>query len=357
MDSSHDDVPWVAQEPPLGPALRRRIVRLVQRGGASWFIWVPLAVLLSAYVARRDVHRRSFEATVALRVTEGGVKDVQADGIDLGTGRLRTYVEGRAFSSDHLVELMSRHRRQFSDVVTEPAESVHDMRSAIDVTITSNDFIADRGPEDPPRSARIAITFHAGDPEFALTIARELADLVVASTLSLEEQALARAEAATATALGEAEGAVDQTAEERARAAAAAANEPPGPEARRGSEDHLADAARARLSATVMLAARARLAGKARAERRMLQFDVVDVGQAPPARNASFFTRRLAIMLALALLAGLLLGGAFDPRILDRHDLVALGITTLSETPALPRPSTPSPESERRAQPAPSTGE
>ncbi|HEX3903412.1 MAG TPA: hypothetical protein VH853_11230 [Polyangia bacterium] len=327
MHSRQDDgaETWLANEPPLGPALRGRLARLIRRGLASWYVWIPLAVGVSFVVAVKSVRRRSFEATVILRVTEG---DVRSAGIDLGAGVLRTYVDARAFTSQNLIELMSRHPRAFSDLRSEPAESIQAIRSGIELAISDNDFVEDRGRDDPPRSARISITYHAGEPALALAVARELAELVVASTLSLEKQALARAQTATASALDKAEAQFDTQSERRQQ------QDGDGP--LRG-DDALAELAQGRVRAMVALAADARLANRAVEEKQTLQFDMVDMGRLPPTGTKAFFLQELAVTLGLTLLGGLFLAGGFDPRILDRIDLAAVGLRALAETPALPR--------------------
>lgn len=325
-----DGKDWVRAEPALGAALYALIRRTVRRGLASWFVWVPLATVLALLLARHSMHRRFFEATVVLQLTEGSsaARDEQ-----LGAGAVRAHVHDRAFTSERLLKIMSRHPRQFSDAATEPAEAVEDMRKAIDVTITDNDFVEDRGPDDPPRSARIAITYHAADPELAVTIARELAEAVVSSTLSIQQRLLARDRAAAAAAVNQAERAYDS---ERLRAEAPDTDSSGlAPEG-----DMLAEVARQQLRRTVALAAQATLASRAGVEQK-LRVDVIDMGRAPAAHTTSYFLGQLGGNLAVALLIALFLAGTFDPRVLGRDDLEVLGLVALGELPALPQVSRP----------------
>ncbi len=316
---------WLGDEPALGAGLRRVIRRTFRRGPASWFVWVPLAVGVALYGSARSTRRRAFEATVVLRLTEGRLA---AAGGQLGAGMVRAYVQDRGFSSDHLLQIMRRHPRAFSDAATEPAESVQEMRAGIEVSISGNDFVEDRRPDDPPRSARIAITFHAGDPELAIAVARELAQVVVSSTLGIEKQQLERNRAAAAAALAQAEHAYDS---EAAQAGAADGAGSGGP-----GSDELAEVARQELRRTVALAGATSLASRAGEDDQTLRFDVIDMGTAPPRHTRSFFLQQLAADLLVALLVGWLLAGTFDPRILDRSDLEDLGLAPLGELPRLP---------------------
>ena len=68
---------------------------------------------------------------------------------------------------------MKRHPREFPDVATDAGEAVESVRKALDVTVSDLALLEDRLPDDPPRTARIGITYTAGTPEQALIMARE----------------------------------------------------------------------------------------------------------------------------------------------------------------------------------------
>src|SRR5262249_43357875 len=130
-----------------------------------------------------------YDATVVLRVTES---QVAIPGAQLGAGVLRSYLNDMAFTNMRLLELMRGHRRYFGDVDEDPMDSLEGFRQQLSLTTTENDFIEERGPGDPARSARVVITFHAVDPQVALGVARELAELVKGSTLGRQKESLER---------------------------------------------------------------------------------------------------------------------------------------------------------------------
>jgi hypothetical protein len=334
MTPSPSSATWLDEEVPLGPAFRRLVGRLLRRGRASWILWAPLALVISTLVSVRASRHVSYEATVVLRASEGRVR---APGADLSMATLRGYVHDWAFTSDRLLALMARYPRNFPDAATEPADAVEEMRKATDVTVTAVEVIEERMPDDPPLSARIEVTYHAGTPEVAVTVARELAQLVVNASLRREHEALAREEAGAAALLGKAEGSFGAA----ARQLSADSEDPADSTAQLARAQRRAEAARDGLRAAVAAATSAQLATKANEESESLRFDLVDPGRLPPRRSRAVLVRDLLGVLLVTLLVGCLVAGAFDPRILDRRDLSAVGLTVLGEVPALPLPAGP----------------
>lgn len=316
-----DAANWIDEEPPIRPTLGRLFTRLLRRGRVTWWLWTPLAVLVAAGATYSKGRHRIFEATVVLQVMEGAVR---TPGAELGAGSLRAQVQDLAFTSPHLLEVMARHPRDFLDVTSDPSGSVEDFRKDVDLVITDNDFVEERAADDPPRAAHIAISVRSPRPELSLSLARDLAALVVRSTLNLQQEALARQQAAAASAL------------ERAEAETTHDDDDDAAGAPRGADDPRAEAARQRLRLTVAAATSARLAKRAGEEQQTLHFDLVDAGRVPRRPTKMETVQSLAITLALALLALCLVAGAFDPRILSRDDLLLAQVTPLGEIPSLP---------------------
>ncbi|MES1210351.1 MAG: hypothetical protein ABUS79_30810 [Pseudomonadota bacterium] len=327
MSSRDPSAAWLDEEPPLGSTFVILVGRLLRRGLVSWFVWAPLVLAISAVAGVRAARRISYDATVVLAATEGNVR---TGGEDLTSAALRSYVREWAFTGDHLVELMKRYPRDFPDLATDTGEAVESMRKALDVTVSDVALLEDRLPDDPPRTARIGITYTGGTPEQALTMARELANLVVSSTLRRETLTAANDAAAAAALLGKTEAQFQQTADESSIAAAGNSMA----EALRAQAR--AEAARQNLRAAVAAATNARLATRANEEHESLRFDLADAGRLPPRRTTSAFVRNVAELLLLALFGTCLLAGAFDPRVLDRGDVIGLGLTVLAEAPRLP---------------------
>ncbi len=318
---------WLDEEAPLGSTFVLVVARLLRRGLASWFLWAPLVMAISAVAGVRAARRVSYEATVVLGATEANVRTGDEE---LTSAALRSYVREWAFTGDHLIDLMKRYPREFPDLASDPAEAVESIRKAIDVTVSDIAFLEDRLPDNPPRTARIGITYTAGTPEQALIMARELANLVVSSTLRRENVAAAHQQAAAGVLLRKSETLFQETAEESSLSAGGnSITEALRAQAR-------AEAARQNLRAAVAAATNARLATRANEEHESLRFDLVDAGRLPPRRTKADLARNLAGLVLLALFATCLAAGAFDPRVLDRGDVTGLGLTVLSEAPPLP---------------------
>lgn len=309
---------WVEEELPLGLAFRAQASRLLRRGRASWFVWVPLALLLGTLLALRAARHIVYTATVVVWATSSRPADDAS--AEVGLGKLRSYVRDWALTGEHLLEVMGRYPRQFPDAVKRPSEAIASMREAIELSIETSNVVEDRAADDPLPAARITVSFAAATPDRALTMARELARLVVSSALQRQGALAARAAAASAAALKQSETSFDTT----------LADAP-------GS----ADAALASLRAAVAAATNATLADRAGEENGTWRFDVVDWGQPPPLRSRRMFIEELVVLFAIGLLVSWLLAGAFDPRVIDRADLTEAGLTVLGEVPRLPRPSLP----------------
>jgi hypothetical protein len=337
MKPTPDAATWLDEEAPLGRSLRRLVGRLLRRGRASWFVCGPLALVASVVVTVRASKGAIYEATVVLRVTESTLTD---SGSELAAGTLRGYVKDRALTMPHLQEVLERYPHDFPKVRKDPASAVEDVRDFIDIFITQNDFVEDRGAGDGPRSARIVVNFRSGKPEVALTVARDLAELIVRSTTGLDAEQIERRRMAAATALKNAEAQIDSM-------IATSSSEAGADEVMRRRAMYAHD----RLRAAVAAATNANLADRASEEAGVLHFDVIDQGRVPPVQSRAYLIARMLGVLAVALLVTCLLAGAFDPRVLDRVDLAAAGLAVLAEAPALPRrpevPEQPAPPARR----------
>jgi hypothetical protein len=305
--------------------MRRFLGRLFRRGIVSWFVWVPVAVVVSVIATVQTARHAMYEATVVLRVTEGAVA---VPGSELAANTLRGYVKDRALTVHHLQEVLERYPRDFPKVLKDPISAVDDMREETDVLISQNDFVEDRGPGDGPRSARIVVNFRYRKPEVALTVARDLAELIVRSATGLDTAEIERQRVAAAEGLKNAEAQIDQM-------IAATSQELNADELMRRRSLYAHD----RLHAAVVAATDATLADKANEQKEVLHFDVADPGRVPALQSGAYLATRFLGVLVAALLATWLLAGAFDPRILDRVDLGASGLTVLSEAPPLPQRS------------------
>jgi hypothetical protein len=121
------------------------------------------------------------------------------------------------------------------------------------------------------------------------------------------------------------------------------------------------DSVTERLKATEAHAAAAHLGVRAAEEQQALRFDLVDPGRIPPVVTREAVVVGGIATFALALLAGCLVAGAWDPRVVAIGDLSALGIPALGRLPVLPDvpgpdrpPAGPAGQADREAQDPPS---
>jgi hypothetical protein len=311
-------------EPPLWRGALKQIGRLGRRARASWPLWVLVALVGSVTVTVMRVRRPPIYAVnVILRLAEGSVTP---SGTPLSEGTLRAQVRDLALSSPRLIELMRHHAAAFPEVITEPVSAVEAIRGSIDITISENDFIEDRYPGDPPRSARLTVTYRALDPELAFTMAHEIADVLIGSAIERQRQE------------AESEQAAAQLVQKEMTLELGRAALDPDPD----SAGRRVAAARARLAQANTRGAAAALTARALKERQALRFEMVDPGRVPPRQNPrlAWLTSFPITLLCWTLAAGLL-AGAFDPRVIVQDDLGALGLALIGEVPALP------PEQER----------
>jgi hypothetical protein len=307
---------WYESEPPLGPTASATGTRLVRRARASWRTWVASAVLLASIVTiQRARTPPSYEVTIVMRVVEGAV-----DGPALAEAEIVAQVEDLAFSKDRLLTLMRKHPANFPKAFNDQSLALDDFHDRMKVEVSEDDFIEDRQPTDPRRSARVTVSFKAPDPDLAWSVANELKALLADSGLERQrDRARWAAEAAT-------------TAVRRAEVDVSAALRDTTP----GVRDKRLEMAKDRLQRAQQEQAEAALASRATTERLALRFDTIDPGRRPAVldrRTVIAGTFTTALFLCLFILA--LIAGAYDPRILDAEDLAALGAPLLGRFPAL----------------------
>jgi hypothetical protein len=272
-------------------------------------------MLLSGYVTVRAARTPArYGASVVLRVTEGRVA---IPGAALGPGRLRTYVNDMALSNTHLIALMKEYWGKQQD----PAGALEDFRKDVEVVIGENDFNEERAADDPPRSARLELTFHSTDPEITYSVVQDLSELVISSAFGHQREALEREHAASVAVAAQAEAALAEI--KRSDVV--------------GGVDPFREAIERRVIEAKGQVSAATTALRALEQKQALRFEVVDPGRVPPrAKSAGRVIATLVFSLLGALLSGALLAGAFDPRVVDPDDLREVGSGVLGRVPALP---------------------
>jgi hypothetical protein len=249
-----------------------------------------------------------YTVTAVLRVTEGAVPAPDA----LAQGALKSHVVDVTFTRAHLEALLKRHPDEFPDATKDLDGTYEEMREQIGVEISENDMVGEHTEMDPPRSARISISFTGSKPQVAWDVTHELVDLLIDSSLARQRAALLREQVG-------AEAAVER-AEQQADDGAVAGLQ--------GVQN--------RLETASGRAAGARMVARAAEQNQTLRFELVDPGRVPPKVGRSALVVSFLTTLAILLLAAALLAGAFDPRIIGGGDLRALQIPLLGELPPLP---------------------
>ena len=310
-----------ADAEPSWATLRAHSGRLFRR--ARRHVWIvfgaaALATLATLFVAARRPVRQT--ATVVLRMTE----DLRAPLRLPWTDReLRGYVNEVALSQTQLLTLIDRHHMfRGKPGKFDPILAVETFRERILVDVVQNHAIALVERDNRPRSAHVKISYEDGDPERAVTVARELGELLVATGQSQQRQ---QAEAAMQLAAAELEAA--RAALQRLRVQAASAWELVPIHARTsadvpGMHDAVAQAqGRVDRAEEGLVGAQRRLRGE-------LEPSGLDL-QPPPWPVA----KKLAVVAAMAGLVcfplAALMVGAWDRRIYASEDIRHLGLRCL----------------------------
>jgi hypothetical protein len=312
--------------------------RLARRSRRRPFLTLFLTLLMTgAAVGQRSRKPRVYEARVALRVTES---DLDADTAPRTVGNLRNYVAEVCFSESRLARVIKQYGLYPAQMKRDERQAVEEMRDDLDVEVWRNFFALPRSPDDPGRTARMAITFHGKDRYVVYQVTHALAQLV------LEEEETSR--------LAQAEGALTD-ADERVKQARALAQERHRQlvekQVQHASAHNEEQSARLLIETQSMIKlakaadeqvlttekARQTLWMRLQLERKQmgLQFELIDGGRVPPAGPSKRFVLAVVAVLVFCFTLPLaMLGvGALDPRVYEAEDIRRLGLTALGELP------------------------
>ncbi|HTA90740.1 MAG TPA: hypothetical protein VK745_14215 [Polyangiaceae bacterium] len=186
--------PWLDEEIGVRSSLRQAGLLLragLRRRSLVLSFTVLLALVFGAAVA---FAKHDYAPRFVLRVSE---TEREPTGSARLTGQLSEYVRQAIFTSEPLYELIRRHGLYPKLMQRNARAALDSFREDITVEAYQNYFVEDRLPKDLPRSARLAVSYHAKDPELALAVTRDLGELIVQRELSVwRKQALDAANAA-----------------------------------------------------------------------------------------------------------------------------------------------------------------
>ena len=191
---------WTDDEPGWAEA-RAEIARMHRRVKSRWITVAIITLLgtalLVGYQARKQ---RTYEAQTVVRVSEG---DFDRSSAPPTSRQLQDYLWDAVLSRPVLLEVIKDNDLYPSKLRMDPNFAVDSMREDLDVKVVQNFFSQQRFSEDPPRTARMIITYSGRDPELTLKAVRRIAQLIAEREAANRELASEYAvEAASQTAEG-----------------------------------------------------------------------------------------------------------------------------------------------------------
>lgn len=337
---------WEDREPTFGRA-REEVARALSRALRRWPLVVALAALITAaIVVRKAFQPPRYPAAVALLVVEGDVVAVtvteeEGDRTAVSSSprtaaRLADYVGTVVFSDAKLREIMRRQSVTLEKLESNPRLAVASFRDDIDIDVSQNNFLLERRPGDPPRFARIEISYTAPDPRVALMVAQDLADAVIDHEAAQRRELLDQAKRFQAeivdaldAEVGRREGALAE--------AQLAAQGLPGVSLVVVNELRAVENLRNQLAGAQRELEELDLRSSAEQKDLGLAFTRVDWRSVEVPRPRGEVLLRLGVITLLAsLLLSALAVGAFDGRVYDAADLRRLGQRPLGTVAAWP---------------------
>lgn len=185
---------WLDDEPPLSASLRQ-VAALLRAGlGRPVALLVSVAVLLAVVAGGLQFAKRSYAPAYVLRVVE---PERNSGGVPPPKRQLADYVRHAVFTSAPLLDVIRRHGLYPGLARKNPRAALDSFREDIEVVAYQNYFIEERAVGTAPRSARLRVSYNGSSPEVAMSVTRELGELIVQhETSERREQALRAAEGA-----------------------------------------------------------------------------------------------------------------------------------------------------------------
>jgi hypothetical protein len=186
---------WLDDEASISDGLRqagRLFLCGLRRPLVTFGLTVALAALVGAFLL---VPRHGYAPKLLLRVIEA---DRDPTSMPQPKRKLREYVRQALLTSDRLVPLIQRYGLYPSLARKNMRAALDSFREDIDVDVYQNYFVEQRAVGSEPRSARVAVSYRAKDPETAVTVTRALGKLIVERERAMRTAESDRAEGAAA---------------------------------------------------------------------------------------------------------------------------------------------------------------
>jgi hypothetical protein len=181
---------WFDEELSLTAALGQA-GRLFLAGLERKVILLATAVLFAGALTGAVLWMKySYAPEYTLRVVE---PDRAPTGEPSPPRQLADYVRKTVFTSEPLFGVMSRHELYPSLARKNPRAALESFREDIDVTVRENYFLEERPVGAAPRSAIVSVSYRSADPDLAVSVTRELGELIVQRTQAMRESEAKRA--------------------------------------------------------------------------------------------------------------------------------------------------------------------
>ncbi len=317
---------------------KRELKRLKRRAQARWLIVVCLTTILAGLGLKRLAKTpSSYEARIIMRITE---LDLLRDSSPVVGRHLSEYLLDATLRTEGLAELLVRNGLYVDEVAANKSLAAKAFREELEVEVYRNYFAVSRGYAGGARTARVSLRYLDSEPERAMTVAREVAELMAATEAANRRRAslklasigrLASAAAETRLdALIERQvtqiGALERAADKKSAESAALRVEIRGLSK---AIDHQSD----RLARARAQLQQIELRDAVIGSRLGIDFRIVD--ERPPevrARVGLAFLGMVGIVLCVIFLPFVAIGvGAFDVRVHDAADARRLGLGILGQ--------------------------
>ena len=290
---------------------------------------IGAALLALTVLAIQLIKEHTFGPRFVLRAVEA---DRDARTAPRPKRQLREYVLGAAFSSSALAGLIEKHGLYPGLYRKNPEAAIESFREDIEVEVHRNYFIEDRGPDEGPRSARIAVSFRSPNRELAVAVTRDLGELIVA-----REQQTRRLQAEHAAEHAELgiESARDRYLDHKRQMRRLSLEPTTLARVKLSGMARSLDALERDVEIAEQRAATYSLGEKLESKELGLMFEVVERGAVP--RSAEIEPHELWALFIITFLFGLPLSalavGAFSRTVHGRNEVEALGLPLLAEVP------------------------
>ena len=333
---------WLDDEVPGTQAVKQELRRVIRRAVArKWLVLGITAAVTGIAVVRQARRQGQYTASVTFRISE--IIDREAGQGSRPLRELREYIIESMLTHPRCLEIVKKRKLYPSEMRRDPRLATEALGDDLDISVYRNYFLEESAAE---RSALLAVTYMAKDPEVADAVVMDVAELVREHQ---REEGRARAEALSRWAnqkVDELRGEWEVLSRRYSQAeaaimAAAKAGQWAVRQQLRGQASLLKEevaAARFRLQQTQAVKARGSLWRAIEGKRSGLSFVQIDYEkpEVPTTPKSRRILMLAGLFFVLVLPMVVLSVGVFLPQVFDREDVQRLGLRVLGHVPPCP---------------------